>query len=273
MTSSDSNISAAPRPGHEDLEFALELADAGDRITLDRFRSSDLHMEYKPDGTEVTDADRSTERALRNRVRTERPADGILGEEYGGSPASGRQWLIDPIDGTANYLRGVPVWATLIGLCVDGVPVLGFASAPALDRRWWARSGAGAHASWSGRERTLHVSSVDSLDRAFISFGALHYWEDAGGSGPALALSRAAARDRSFGDFWPYVMVAEGSMDVACEPGLHPYDIAALHSIVTEAGGAFTGLDGTGTIWEGNALATNGRLHAACASILEEVRP
>jgi histidinol-phosphatase len=255
----------------DDLDFAFELAAAADRITLDRFQALDLRMEYKTDGTEVTDADRETERTLRGLVRDRRPTDAVLGEEYGGEPAPGRQWIFDPIDGTANYLRGVPVWATLIGLCIDGLPVLGVVSAPALDRRWWAQRGAGASASWQGRERTLAVSDVDDLARAFISYASLHYWEEDGGTAaPALALSRAAWRDRSFGDFWPYMMVAEGTMDVACEPGLHPYDMAALHPIVTEAGGAFTGLDGTGTIWEGDALATNARLHPAAVSILQE---
>ncbi|MDF2442312.1 MAG: histidinol-phosphatase [Subtercola sp.] len=263
----------------DDLRLALELADAADAISADRFRALDLVVEQKPDRTPVTDADRAVERAIRDGLARERPADAILGEEFGEEPGAGantgttphRQWIIDPIDGTANFLRGVPVWATLIALVVDGVPVLGVVSSPAFAKRWWASTGNGAWLSEGGGEpRRLAVSKVATLADASISYNSLKGWDEAGRLDALLRLSRAVWRTRAYGEMWAYMMVAEGLVDVAGEYDLQPYDVAALIPIVEEAGGRFTGLAGEDALWSGSALATNGVLHEETRTLLAE---
>lgn len=252
-----------------DLEFALQLADSADTISHERFRASDLVVTMKPDMTHVTDADKAVETAIRVRVAASRPGDSIYGEEYGTVGESRRQWIIDPIDGTANYVRGVPVWATLIALAVDGVPVLGVVSAPALGRRWWAAAGLGAFTrDADGPERSIRVSQVADLEHASIACSGLDRFEEAGRLPQYLDLMRRTWRNRDYGDAWPYMMVAEGLVDVAGEFGLQPYDMAALFPIVQEAGGTFTSMDGEAGPWHGSALATNGRLHEAVGTIL-----
>ncbi|MBD8609551.1 histidinol phosphatase [Frigoribacterium sp. CFBP 13729] len=171
-----------------------------------------------------------------------------------------RQWIVDPIDGTANFLRGVPVWATLISLVVDGVPVLGVVSAPALGRRWWASTGGGAFSSEHGTT-PLRVSGVRDLADASLSYNGLDYWMDAGRLEQLLDLTRKVWRVRAYGDFWSYMLVAEGAVDMAGEFDLQPYDMAAVMSIIEEAGGRFTSADGEAGPWHGSALATNGLLH------------
>jgi histidinol-phosphatase len=252
----------------EDLRLALDLADMAHVLALQRFRSADLHITTKPDRTPVTDADQAIEQALRAALRDARPEDAVLGEEFGGEPTAGRQWIIDPIDGTTNFLRGLPIWATLIALAVDGEPVLGVASAPALRRRWWAATGHGAWAATVGERGTgaparLAVSGVGRLPDALLSYNSLQGWDDAGALDGLLALSRSVWRTRALGDFWSYVLVAEGQVDIAGEHDLKVYDLAALVPIVTEAGGTFTALDGRPGPWHGTALATNGPLHDA----------
>ena len=272
----------------DDLALALRLADAADAISAARFRSGDLHVSMKPDRTHVTDADQAVERAIRELVAAERPDDTFFGEEYGDDAAPspgddaapspddvatrdpapsgaaparpGRQWIVDPIDGTANFLRGVPVWATLVALVVDGVPVVGVVSAPAMGRRWWASRGAGAWSSDRPGERLL-VSGVSELGDASLSYNGLEYWREAGRLDQLLGLTEQVWRTRAYGEFWSYVMVAEGALDVAGEDGLAPYDMAALQVVVEEAGGAFSSLDGAPGPWHGSALATNGLLH------------
>ena len=279
----------------DDLDLALRLADAADAISAERFRSGDLHVSMKPDRTHVTDADQAVERAIREIVAAERPDDTFFGEEYGddaatsdaraatgsgtgtgtgtaGTPTSparpSRQWIVDPIDGTANFLRGVPVWATLVSLVVDGVPVVGVVSAPALGRRWWASRGAGAWSSDRPGERLL-VSGVRELGDASLSYNGLEYWREGGRLDQLLALTERVWRTRSYGEFWSYVMVAEGALDIAGEDGLAPYDMAALQVVVEEAGGTFSSLDGLPGPWHGSALATNGVLHD---EVVEAVR-
>ncbi len=251
-----------PGPGDDDLRLALDMADAAWALALDRFHAADLVITTKPDRTPVTDADQAVEQVIRGMLAEQRPADAILGEEFGGDRAPGRQWIVDPIDGTTNFLRGLPIWATLIALAIDGVPVLGVASAPALGRRWWAATGAGAWAGAPGDEpERLRVSGVTSLGDALLSYNSLQGWDAAGGLDPLLALARASWRTRALGDFWSYVLVAEGQVDIAGEYDLKPYDMAALVPIVEEAGGRFSALDGTPGCWSGSALATNGTLH------------
>lgn len=253
----------------DDLLLAQELADIADAISFARFRSNDLEISTKPDRTFVTDADQAVERAIRARIAEARPGDGIYGEEYGVEGESTRQWIIDPIDGTANYLRGVPVWATLISLSVDGHPVLGVVSAPAMKSRWWAAAGGGAFVTEAGTEpRRLRVSAVREIADASISFNSIAQWDEAGYLDRLITLTRAVWRDRAYGDMWSYMLLAEGLIDVAGEFDVKPYDLAALVPIVEEAGGRFTSVAGEPGPWHGNSLASNGLLHDAVLELL-----
>ena len=248
----------------DDLAFALSLADLADAATMPRFRAHDLVVETKPDLTPVTEADRSAERVLRDAIAAGRPGDAVLGEEYGATGTSAREWVLDPIDGTKNFVRGAPVWATLIALREDGVVTTGVVSAPALGRRWWAARGEGA---WGDGVR-LSVSRVSELGDAFLTYSSLPGWgvrRDA-----FLALADRVWRTRAFGDFWSYVLVAEGAADVAAEPEVSLWDLAALQVVVEEAGGTFTSLDGEARPDAGSAVATNGLLHDA---VLAALRP
>ncbi|HEX2284998.1 MAG TPA: histidinol-phosphatase [Mycobacterium sp.] len=254
----------------DDVALALQLADQADALTLDRFGALDLRIDTKPDLTPVTDADRSVESALRETLSGQRPDDPILGEEFGGATnLTGRQWVIDPIDGTKNFVRGVPVWATLIALLADGVPVVGVVSAPALQRRWWAGEGEGAFASVAGgAPRRISVSSVAELESASLSLSSLEGWAKLGLRERLIDLTDAVWRVRGFGDFWSYCLVAEGAVDIAAEPEVSLWDLGALDILVREAGGAFTSLDGTAGPHGGSAVATNGRLHEAVLTSL-----
>jgi histidinol-phosphatase len=242
---------------HPDLAFALELADLADAITLERFLAEDLLVETKPDLTPVTEADRAVEQVLRKRIGEERPDHGVVGEELGADEQGGVRWILDPIDGTKNYLRGVPVFATLIALERDGAGVLGVVSAPALQRRWWAARGEGAFVNG----RRIRVSRVAELSDAVLSHASLGSWEQHGLGDQFLELARACWRTRGFGDFWSYMLVAEGAVDLAVEPEVQLWDLAAVQVIVEEAGGRFTDLGGTPTPAGGSAVATNGLLH------------
>ena len=273
----------------EDLDLALELADLADAVSLARFRAVDLDVQTKPDRTPVTEADLAVERTIRDRLAEARPGDGILGEEFGTEGDSTRQWIIDPIDGTANFLRGVPVWGTLIALAVDGVPVVGVASSPAMGRRWWAARGLGAWTTASAGElgaetsgatdaasarvpgaRRLRVSGVERLADASLSFQSLAQWRDAGYLDRLLTLSQQVWRDRAYGDLWSYALLAEGLIDITGEFDVKPYDLAALVPIVEEAGGRFTSITGEPGPWHGNSLATNGLLHDAVLEVLAD---
>jgi histidinol-phosphatase len=247
----------------DDLSVALSLADQADAVTLARFGAVDLRVDTKPDLTPVSDADHAVETALRDTLGRVRPDDSILGEEFGGSTTfTGRQWVIDPIDGTKNFVRGVPVWASLIALLDDGVPQVGVISAPALQRRWWAASGAGAFAAFGGAPaRRISVSSVAQLGSASLSFSSLSGWAQLGLRDRFLALTDAVWRVRAFGDFLSYCLVAEGAVDIAAEPEVSVWDLAPLDILVREAGGTFTGLDGRSGPHGGSAVATNGLLH------------
>jgi histidinol-phosphatase len=256
--------------GHDDdLRFAHVLADDADSQSMARFRAADLKIETKADHSPVTDADRATEEAIRRTLSRARPRDAIVGEEFGTAGSSSRRWVIDPIDGTKNYLRGAPVWATLIGLMVDDEVVAGVVSAPALNRRWWAARGTGA---WTGRSLSsatrCRTSDVAMLPQAFLSYSSLHGWEEQGLFIKFLELIRSCGRSRAFGDFWSYMLLADGAVDIAAEPELALYDMAAVAIVVEEAGGRFTDLNGTPGPLGGNALATNGRLHDVVLSRL-----
>lgn len=247
---------------NDDLRLAHVMADSVDSMTMERFKSLDLAVETKPDLTPVTDADRAAEEAIRGQLKRSRPRDAVLGEEFGSTGHGSRRWIIDPIDGTKNYVRGVPVWATLIALVDEGRPVVGVVSAPALGRRWWAAEGMGAYAGKSlARATPLQVSRVSSLADASLSYSSLSGWKERGQLDNMLALHDQVWRTRAYGDFWSYCLLAEGAVDIATEPELGLHDMAALVPIVQEAGGRFTSLDGEDGCFGGNALATNSLLH------------
>ncbi|MCY7396434.1 MAG: histidinol phosphatase [Nocardioides sp.] len=258
----------------DDLRLAHVLADDADSISTDRFKAIDLHVMSKPDLTPVTDADQAVEESIRRTLSRSRSRDAVTGEEQGttGAVPGGRgqrRWIIDPIDGTKNFVRGVPVWATLISLAVDDEVVLGVVSAPMLQRRWWASLGNGA---WTGRSllkaSRCQVSDVRRIEDASLSYSSVHGWEERGQLDDMVALMRRCWRTRAYGDFWSYMLLAEGAVDIAAEPDLEVHDMAALDIIVREAGGTFTSLDGTDGPWGGNALATNGHLHDTALSFL-----
>lgn len=231
-----------------DLELAFRLADAADAISLPRFRSG-LPVETKPDLTPVTEADRAVEAEIRSILAAERPDDAVLGEEEGAAGSGARRWIVDPIDGTRNYSRGIPVWATLIALEDDGVVQLGVVSAPALQRRWWAERGAGAFA--DGERVT--VSGIAKVEEAVLSFSI---------ENEVPPLARRAWHARGLGDFWAHMLVAEGAVDGAVDnPGVSEWDLAAVQVIVEEAGGRFSDVHGVSRIDGGTAIASNGLLH------------
>jgi histidinol-phosphatase len=249
----------------DDLRLAFELADAADAVTTARFQALDLHVEAKPDLTPVTDADRAAERRLRELLAEARPGDAVHGEEYADTGESDRRWVLDPIDGTKNFVRGVPVWASLIALMEGDDVLVGVVSAPALGRRWSAASGAGAFA-WragGGQPARCRVSSVASVADASLSYSSLSGWEERGTLPGFLNLTRACWRTRAYGDFWSYVLLAEGAVDIAAEPEVALHDLAAVAVIVEEAGGTFTDVTGRPGPGGGSALATNGLLHDA----------
>jgi histidinol-phosphatase len=251
-----------------DLDLALQLADASDLITTSRFRALDLVVDRKPDRTPVTDADTAVEDAVRDLLAARRPDDAIAGEERGGTVGAGRTWVLDPIDGTKNFLRGVPVWATLIALVVDGSPVVGVISAPALGRRWWASSGAGAFASDGAGSRPISVSGVRDLSDAYMSTTHLGSWVEHHSREAYLALTDATWENRAFGDFWQHCLVAEGAIDLAVEAVVNPWDVASVQVLVTEAGGKFSDLTGVERYDRGSALSSNGYLHDAALKVL-----
>jgi len=289
----------------DDLALAHALADLADAITLDRYQAQDLVITNKPDNTPVTDADRAVETAIREALATHRESDGLVGEEFGSDKgSSGRYWVIDPIDGTKNFMRGVPTWATLIALVeVDASGkeevIVGIASAPALARRWAAAKGHGATVRFNSgendfalgdtsgddfvysnsgsdlvnheastpslslapNEKKISVSKVSALSDASISYSDFVGWGDR--LEPFQRMLAAAWRTRGIGDFWSHMLVAEGAVDVAVEPSLALWDMAALDIIVREAGGSFTNITGENGPFGGSGVSTNGVLHSA----------
>jgi histidinol-phosphatase len=261
-------VPAAP----DDLDVALELADVADRITLARFRAEDLIVETKPDLTPVSEADTAVERALRERLAEVRPDDSVMGEEYGASTATDglRRWILDPIDGTKSYVRGIPLWATLVALQAGDEIAVGVVSAPAMGRRWWASRGTGAFVDDRLGElrRPLRVSAIGELGDAHLSYAGLEDWQPLGRVDAALALINACSRSRSLGDFWAYMLVAEGAIEIALDPEASLWDLAAPQLIVEEAGGRFTDLADVRTADGGDAIATNGLVHEAALAMI-----
>ena len=256
----------------DDLRLAHVLADDADSTTMSRFKALDLHVTTKPDLTPVSDADVAVESSVRRTLGRARPRDAVQGEEQGSTGWGPRRWVVDPIDGTKNFVRGVPVWATLVGLVVEDEVVVGCVSAPALGRRWWASKSGGA---WTGRSlmsaKPCHVSDIDELADASFAYSSLSGWEGIDRLNAFLALTRRCWRTRAYGDFWSYMLVAEGAVDVAAEPQLALHDMAALDVVVREAGGRFTGLDGVPGPFGTSAIASNGRLHEAAMAFIGHV--
>ncbi|HEY0493289.1 MAG TPA: inositol monophosphatase family protein [Candidatus Dormibacteraeota bacterium] len=245
------------------LGFALELAEVADAISMRHFRR-DLQIDRKPDRSFVTQADTAIEKALRERIEQRYPEHGILGEEFGSVAGRETRWIIDPIDATHSFMRGLPMFATLIGLERAGEMALGVISAPAMRERWHAVRGGGA---WS-RERRLHVSSISSLAESQIFYASRTAFTAVGKSGGFDAVVNAAWRDRGFGDFWGYALVAEGTGEAMIEPELYPWDLAAPLILIEEAGGRLTDFNGNRTHSGGSAVASNGKVHD---SILERL--
>lgn len=258
---------------NDDVRLAHVLADQADNLSMDRFGAIDLEVSTKPDMSYVTESDEAVEEAIRRHLKSARTRDDVLGEEHGAAESSSgpheRRWIIDPIDGTSNFVRGVPVWATLIALEEAGEIVVGCVSAPALGRRWWASKGGGA---FTGRSfmhaREIRCSRVTDLSAASLAYSSATSWEEIGQAAAFAALSRRCWRTRGYGDFWSYMLLAEGAVDIAAEPELKVWDMAALDVVVREAGGRFTSLAGEEGPWGGNAIATNGRLHEAAMAYL-----
>ncbi|HEX4865890.1 MAG TPA: histidinol-phosphatase [Acidimicrobiales bacterium] len=258
-----------------DLEVALQLCDIADRITSKAFRRPDLVVETKPDLTPVTEADRQVELAIRDELAQRRPQDLIVGEEFGETcapdgrtPSASRRWIIDPIDGTKNFVRGIPVWATLVALECDERLTVGAVSAPALGRRWWASRGNGAFAGTPENPSPIRVSAVNDLADAQLSNGSLSGWENHGGPSRVVDLALRCWRDRAFGDFWSHMLVAEGACEIALDPIVSLWDLAAIQVIVEEAGGRFTDLSGVARADGGSAISSNAILHDQVLAIL-----
>ena len=241
---------------NSDLVFALELSDLADELSLSHFRRHGLSVETKPDFTPVSEADRIVERALRDRIASQRPGEAVLGEEFGDERGFGTRWILDPIDGTRNYVRGIPVFASLIALERGGELSLGVASAPALHRRWWAARGEGAFVDGE----PAHVSLVHRLGDATFCYTSARRFDREGMLDPFMELAHGSWAARGFGDFWAHVLVAEGAADFAVETDLHPWDVAAVKVIVEEAGGRCTGVDGEDAL-SGMIVSSNGLLH------------
>jgi histidinol-phosphatase len=249
----------------QDLALALELADIADSITIKHYGASDLVIETKPDLTPVTEADRAVELALRGRIGAVRPSDAVLGEEYGVTEGAGpRRWIIDPIDGTMSYVRGMSTWSTLIALEVEGAIVVGVVAMPALGRRWWGSRGGGAFADG----RPIRVSGIASLAEAQLAWSGIQEWDEVDRLDQLIALGRACWRTRGVGDAWQYMLVAEGAAEIALDPSVSLWDLAALKVIVEEAGGRFTDLDGIERADGGSGIATNGLVHDAALAVV-----
>ena len=251
-----------------ELDLALELADLADAIALPLYESRAFSVDWKSNRTEVTEADRNAEAAISDRLAVARPHHALFGEEHGlrGDAENEWRWVVDPIDGTSNFVRGIPVWASLVALVHrDFGPVVGVVSAPALGRRWHGAVGIGA---FVGGHR-LAVSPTDAIADAQVSVTFNKGWDDLGLTPNLVALQQAAYRPRGFGDFWQHMLVAEGALDVAVDAiGLQPYDIAAVKVIVEQAGGVLTDRLGVNTYLSNSAVSTNGRLHPEVISRL-----
>lgn len=249
----------------KELQFVLNLCDEIDQYTLSSFEKREFSVMTKADLSPVTEIDQETERRIRTAIEKEFPEDSIEGEEYGiESNQSSRSWIIDPIDGTKNYLRGIPVWGTLIALCVDGQPVLGVVSAPSLHRRWWASKGNGAYVN----SKKITVSKIDELSMVEASYGNIIQFKNAGLPGALDRMVESFGRVRALGDFWSHMLVAEGVMECGIDPVCEAWDVGPIKIIVEEAGGTFTSIKGEDTIYGKSGVSSNGILHKQLMDVI-----
>lgn len=243
------------------LSFAHALLDETDPLAMRHF-GGELTIDAKPDRTLVTQADTGIETLVRERIADAYPRHTVAGEEFGISADAGDgRWIVDPIDATHNFVRGIEVFATLLAFERDGELEVAVASAPAMGRRWFATRGGGAYLRWHGDDRPIHVSGVRRLEDAQLVFSTLRGLEEAGLGPPLRELTGVAWRDRGFGDFWGHMLVAQGSAEMMLEYGVSPWDMAAPYLIVTEAGGRMTDLENRPTWQRPKVLTTNGHLH------------
>jgi histidinol-phosphatase len=254
-----------------ELAFALSLADLADTITLPFYEQRSFHLDWKANQTEVTEADRGAEAAIMERIVSDRPGHALFGEEHGegGDVGSPWKWVVDPIDGTSNFVRGIPVWATLIALTHEDLgPVVGVVSAPSMGRRWWGARGLGAFVAGGSDSRRIQVSAVTDVAEAQVCVTFSSGWDALGFTEQLVELQQRARRARGFGDFWQHMLVAEGAVDLAIDAvGVAPYDLAALMVIVEEAGGMFTDRHGARTYTSNTAISSNGHLHGEIAGL------
>jgi histidinol-phosphatase len=251
---------------NDDLHLALSMADESDVLTMRHFLSPSLVVRTKADRTPVSEVDESVERMIRSHLKRERPNDAIVGEEFGAGGHAERRWIIDPIDATKNYIRGIPVFATLIALEEQGRMKLGVVSAPALRQRWWGAAGQGAFCN----ERRISVSTIDRIEGAQLCYDSVADFDSRGLSDSFLALARECARTRGFGDFWSHMLVAEGAAEIAIEPQVSLWDMAAIQIIIEEAGGRFSNLAGEARADGGSGVSTNGLLHETVLARLQQ---
>lgn len=253
------------------LAIVRNLADIADAISMKYARRTQLAIETKPDNTPVTEADKDVERALRHQLSLDREGEVVVGEEFNpDAPESGSYWVIDPIDGTKNFIRRVPVWATLIGYVSEGKPRFGMVSAPMLARRWWGGIETGSFTSdVDGSIRPIHVSDIEHLKDASLSYSDDADWQRINKANHLLELKRKTWRQRAYGDFWSHMMVAEGSVDIAAEPKLALWDVAALIPIVEGAGGMITGIHGESPIESLSAFTSNSKLHTQLLEVFQ----
>ncbi|HEX4610667.1 MAG TPA: inositol monophosphatase family protein [Urbifossiella sp.] len=245
-------------------ELAVEAArKAGDLARA--YYETTFDIESKADDSPVTIADRQAEQLIRALVTKSFPDDGFLGEEFGDQPGgSGFRWVIDPIDGTRSFVRHIPIWATLIGLEYRGEPIGGVAYIPVLGQVYRALRGDGAFVN----DRRIHVSKTDRLGDALMCYSSLNWFAKVGKEAAFLELVRRTQRQRGFGDFYGFCLVAEGACDFMLDHGVHEWDVSALKAIVEEAGGAFTDWGGTPTSKTPDVVASNGTLHADVLAVL-----
>jgi histidinol-phosphatase len=249
---------------NDDLQLALSMTDESDLLTMRHFQSPSLVVRTKADRTPVSEVDEAVERMIRTHLKRERPHDAIVGEEFGAGAPAERRWIVDPIDATKNYIRGIPVFATLIALEQQGSLRVGVVSAPALHQRWWACAGQGAFCN----ERRISVSTVAQLEHAQLCYDSVADFDRFGLTESFLALARQCARTRAFGDFWSHMLVAEGAAEIAIEPEVSLWDMAAIQIIVEEAGGRFSDLTGAERADGGSGVSTNGLLHDAALAVV-----
>jgi histidinol-phosphatase len=247
-------------------DLAVEAARKAGELARTYYETT-FAVEQKADNSPVTIADREAEALVRKMIAAAFPGDGFLGEEYGDQPGTtGFRWVIDPIDGTKSFVRHIPVWATLVGLEYEGEQIAGVAHIPVFGMTYRALRGGGAFVN----ERKIRVSNAATLADSLVCYSSINWFTRAGRERTFIELASRTARQRGYGDFYGFVLVAEGAADLMLEHGVNVWDIAATKAIIEEAGGTFTDWDGTPTVHRPDVLASNGKVHAEALAILRK---